>query len=164
MPFQSEVKIYRGVGQVGQPASASPIVAFAGGPGAFRADKDGVMIASFVFRSAPGSKMLTNKAPSEDAKPLGFIQNLAQAIINYRESQSMKIASGVEVSPKVAGDFWAKSSTVAVEGQKVFASLTDGSIATDAAGATVAGHVETEWTVSQGAAIGDLIIISSWSK
>lgn len=164
MSFQKQVDIYRGVGQVGHPASASPIVAFAGGPGAFKADANGVGIATFVFRSAVGSKLVTNKAPSTDSKPLGFIQNLAQAIIGYRENQSMQIASGVEVSPKVAGDFWAKSSTVATEGQKVFASITDGTIATGEKGATVDGYVETDWYVSQGAAVGDLIIISSWSK
>lgn len=164
MAFQSEVKIYRGVGQVGHPASAAPIVAFAGGPGAFQTDVDGVSIATFVFRKAAGSKIVTNVAPAADAKPLGFIQNLGQAVINYRESQSMKIAGGVEISPKVSGDFWVKSKTVAVEGQKVFASVTDGTISTGAAGATVSGHVETDYAVSSGAAIGDLVIISSWSK
>ncbi|MEX9875219.1 hypothetical protein AB7X03_17410 [Providencia rettgeri] len=164
MPFQKQVNMYRGVGQVGQPASASPIIAYAGGKDAFRTAEEGVMIASFVFRTSASSKFVTNKAPSADSKPLGFIQNLAQGVIGYRESQSMHIAQGVEVSPKVAGDFWATSSTIAIEGQKVFASLTDGSIATSDAGSTIAGYVETNWSVSQGAAIGDLIIISSWSK
>nr|WP_232012236.1 hypothetical protein [Cedecea lapagei] len=107
---------------------------------------------------------MSNVAPTTDSKPIGFIQNLGQAIIGYGQSASMLIRGGVEVSPKVGGDFWAKSTTVATNGQKVFASVTDGTIATGAAGAAVAGHVETEWYVSQGAAVGDLIIISTWSK
>ncbi|VEB99956.1 Uncharacterised protein [Cedecea lapagei] len=164
MAFQESVGIYRGVGQVGHPASTSPIIAAAGGPGAFKAATAGVNIATFVFRDAADPKVVSNVAPTTDSKPIGFIQNLGQAIIGYGQSASMLIRGGVEVSPKVGGDFWAKSTTVATNGQKVFASVTDGTIATGAAGAAVAGHVETEWYVSQGAAVGDLIIISTWSK
>lgn len=164
MAFQTDVKIYRGVGQVGHPASTSPIIAAAGGPGAFRAAPAGVTIATFVFRDATDPKVVTNVAPTSTTKPVGFIQNLAQAIIGYGQSASMLIRGGVEVSPKVGGDFWVKSSTVATVGQKVFASITTGAIATGAAGATVTGFVETDWYVSQGAAVGDLVIISSWSK
>lgn len=164
MAFQESVDIYRGVGQVGHPASSSPIIAAAGGPGAFKSAPAGVSIATFVFRDAADPKIVTNVAPAADSKPVGFIQNLAQAIIGYGQSASMLIRGGVEVSPKVGGDFWVKSSTVATVGQKVFASVTTGAIATGAAGATVAGFVETDWYVSQGAAVGDLVIISSWSK
>lgn len=164
MAFQDKVEIYRGVGQVGQPASTSPIIAAAGGPGAFKATSAGVTIATFVFRDATDPKIVTNVAPTSTTKPIGFIQNLAQAIIGYGQSASMLIRGGVEVSPKVSGDFWVKSSTVATNGQKVFANVTDGTIATGAAGATVTGFVETDWYVSQGAAVGDLVIISSWSK
>ncbi|HGK4675242.1 TPA: hypothetical protein ACJ2WV_004543 [Kluyvera georgiana] len=164
MAFQDRVDIYRGVGQVGQPASTSPIIAAAGGPGAFKSTSAGVTIATFVFRDATDPKIVTNVAPTSTTKPIGFIQNLGQAIIGYGQSNSMFIRGGVEVSPKVGGDFWVKSSTVATNGQKVFASIADGTIATGAAGATVTGFVETDWYVSQGAAIGDLVIISSWSK
>lgn len=164
MAFQESVGIYRGVGQVGHPASSSPIIAAAGGPGAFKSAAAGVNIATFVFRDAADPKVVTNVAPTSTTKPVGFIQNLAQAIIGYGQSASMLIRGGVEVSPKVGGDFWVKSSTVATVGQKVFASVTTGAIATGAAGATVAGFVETDWYVSQGAAVGDLVIISSWSK
>lgn len=162
--FQQSVGMYRGVGQVGHPASTSPIIAAAGGPGAFKAAAAGVTIATFVFRDATDPTIVTNVAPSATTKPVGFIQNLGQAIIGYGLSNSMLIRGGAEISPKVGGDFWAKSSTAATEGQKVFASVTDGTIATGAAGATVTGYVETDWYVSHGAAAGNLIIISTWSK
>lgn len=162
--FQQSVGMYRGVGQVGHPASTSPIIAAAGGPGAFKATAAGVTIATFVFRDATDPTIVTNVAPSATTKPVGFIQNLGQAIIGYGLSNSMLIRGGAEISPKVGGDFWAKSSTAATEGQKVFASVTDGTIATGAAGATVTGYVETDWYVSHGAAAGNLIIISTWSK
>ncbi|MGG2139980.1 structural cement protein Gp24 [Symbiopectobacterium sp. RP] len=164
MAFQQSVGTYRGVGQVGHPASTSPIIAAAGGPGAFKTASSGVTIGTFVFRDATDPKIVTNVAPAADSKAIGFIQDLGQATIDYGKSANMLIRGGVEVSPKVAGDFWVESKTVATVGQKVFASVTDGSIATDAAGATVTGHVETDWYVSQGAAVGDLVIISSWSK
>lgn len=164
MPFQSSVNVYRGVGQAGQPASTSPIIAAAGGPGAFQATANGVKIASFVFREAADSVLVSNVAAAATDKPVGFVQNLGQATILTGSSNSMTILGGVEVSPKVGGDFWAYSATDATVGQKVFASVLDGSISTGATGATVADHVETDWYVSHGASAGDLIIISTWSK
>lgn len=164
MPFQSTVNIYRGVGQAGQPASTSPIIAAAGGPGAYQVGTTAISIATFVFRTAAGSKLVTNVAPAADSAPVGFIQNLGQGIIPTGSNNTMAIQPGVEISPKVGGDFWAYSTTVATEGQKVFASITNGTIATGTAGATVTGFVETDWYVSYGAAIGSLIIISTWSK
>lgn len=164
MAFQSSVNIYRGVGQLAQPASTSPIIAAAGGPGAYQVGTTAVNIGSFVFRTAPGARTVTNVAPTSTSPVIGFIQNLGQGIIPVGSSNTLSIRPGTEISPKVGGDFWAYSSTVAVEGQKVFASVTTGAISTGTAGATVAGSVETDWYVSQGAAVGELIIISTWSK
>lgn len=164
MTFQSSVGIYVGVGAEAQPASTSPIIAAAGGPNAFVAGENGVTIGTFVFRTAADETVVTNVAPTATSVPVGFIQNVGQATILYNEQNSMLIPEGREVSPKVGGEFWAKSTTVATIGQKVFASVTNGTLSTGAAGATVSGSVETPWTVSHGAAIGDLIIISSWSK
>lgn len=164
MGFQTSVDIYRGSGQVGHPANSGHMIeSFSGGPGSFRADEDGVTIGSFVFQSAT-ENLVTNVAVNATDKPLGFVQNLAQGRIDYGESYSMLIPGGREISPKVRGTFWALSSTVATVGQKVFASIKDGSIATGAAGATVADHVETNYYVTHGAAVGDLIIISTWSN
>ena len=59
------------------------------------------------------------------------------------------------------GDFWAVAKTVAVIGQKVFAVIADGTIKTGAAGAAVAGAVETDFKVVTAGAIGELIIIST---
>lgn len=165
MAFQTSVNVYRGVGQVGHPASTSPIIAAAGGPDAFRADEDGVLIGTFVFRTGTDGKLVSNVAPTATTQPVGFIQNLGQATISYNQQSSMLIRQGQEVSPKVGGDFWCKSTTAATNGQKVFVSVLDGTIATGAAGATIADHVETpNWWVSHGAAAGDLIIISTWSR
>lgn len=169
MAFQTSVGVYLGVGAEAQPAGTAPIIAASGGPDAYRAGTNGVRIGRFVFRSkVPAGDdetiIVTNVAPSATSIPLGFIQNVLQGSVGYYDSNSMMIPAGRGVSPKVGGDFWAYSTTVATAGQKVFASVTDGSIATAAAGATVADHVETNYTVAHGAPVGDLIIISSWSK
>lgn len=164
MGFQTEFSVYRGVGKVGEPASTHPIVAFAGGPDAFRAADAGVTIGTFVFADADDATIATNVAPTTTSVPLGFVQNLGQAIIGYGESKNMLIPGGKEVSPKVAGDFWAVAAADATRDQAVFASVTDGSITVGADGATVDGYVQTQFFVSHGASAGDLIIISRWSK
>ncbi|EOV0796410.1 TPA: hypothetical protein PXJ50_003901 [Yersinia enterocolitica] len=159
--FQQSVKVYSGVGQAGQPASNSPIIAAAGGPGAFQAGASGLIMSRFAWRNASNPLLLDNTGTG---KPVGFIYNNANATIGYLQSNSMTIPAGREASPVVGGDFWTISTTVATVGQKVFANLTTGLISTGAAGATVAGSIETDWYVASPAAVGDLLIISTWSK
>jgi len=161
MAFQTEVKLYSGVGQEGQPASNSPIIAAAGGPGAYQAGVNGLRMCRFAWRDATDPKKLNNTGTG---KPVGYIYNNANATINYLQSNSLLITAGREASPIVGGDFWAKSTTAATVGQKVFAVLATGLLATGAAGATIEGAVETDWFVASPAAIGDLLIISTWSK
>ncbi|NIG77853.1 hypothetical protein F3J34_30265 [Klebsiella sp. Ap-873] len=159
--FQREVEVYSGVGQEGQPASNSPIIAAAGGPNAFKAGDSGLSMCRFAWRDTTNPKKLNNAGAG---KPVGYVMNNANATIDYLQSASLLIPKGREASPIVGGDFWARSATVATVGQKVFAVLADGTIKTDAAGSTVTGAVETDWYVSSGAAVGGLIIISTWSK
>ena len=161
MAFQSSVRLYSGVGQEGQVASNSPIIAAAGGAGVFQAGDDGLYMCRFVWRNTVQPNKLDNKGTG---KPVGFVYNNANATIGFLESNSLLIPKGREASPIVGGDFWAKSATVAVIGQKVFAVLADGTIKTDAASATVDGAIETEWYVASAAAVGDLFVMSTWSK
>lgn len=159
--FQQSVKEYSGVGQEGQPASNSPIISAAGGPGAFTSGDSGLKMCRFAWRNATDPKKLDNTGTG---KPVGYVMNNANATINYLQSNSLTIVKGREASPVVGGDFWAKSLTVASIGQKVFAVLADGTLKTGAAGATITGAIETEWYVASPAAIGDLLVISTWSK
>ncbi|AGQ31611.1 hypothetical protein M495_14380 [Serratia liquefaciens ATCC 27592] len=161
MSFQKSVSVYSGVGQAGQPASNSPIIAAAGGPGAFQAGTSGLIMARFAWRNATNPLLLDNTGTG---KPVGFVQNNANATIGYLQGNSMTIPSGREASPIVGGDFWAISATAATVGQKVFAVLADGTLKTGAAGATISGAVETDWFVASPAAIGDVLVISTWSK
>lgn len=161
MAFQSSVRPYSGVGQEGQPASNSPIIAAAGGPGAFQAGNNGLYMCRFAWRDATDQKKLNNTGTG---KPVGYVYNNANATIDFLQSNSLLITKGREASPIVGGDFWAKAATIATVGQKVFAVLADGTLKTDDAGATVAGAVETDWYVASPAAVGDVFVISTWSK
>ena len=161
MAFQTSVSVYSGVGQAGQPASNSPIIAAAGGPGAYQAGSSGLVMARFAWRDGTNPLRLNNTGTG---KPVGFIYNNANATITYLQNSSMTIPAGREASPVVGGDFWALSATDATVGQKVFAVLADGTLKTGAAGATISGAVETDWYVASPATTGNLLIISTWSK
>lgn len=93
-------------------------------------------------------------------KVMGFVMRV-QMYPNYilTSEGTLTVPSGSALSVAVRGDFYAMSKTAAEIGQKVFASTTDGSISTGAAGASVSGHVETDWTVKRGAPAGELIVI-----
>lgn len=76
----------------------------------------------------------------------------------------MLIQPGREVTLMTAGDFWAKTSTAATRGQKIFASLTTGQIQTGAAGATITGYVETNFFAGSTCDAGERVKISTWSN
>lgn len=93
-------------------------------------------------------------------KVMGFVMRV-QMYPNYilTSEGTLTVPSGSALSVAVGGDFYAMSKTAAEIGQKVFASTTDGSISTGEAGASVSGHVETDWTVKRGAPADELIVI-----
>lgn len=93
---------------------------------------------------------------------MGFVVRV-QMYPNYllNSPGTLTVPSGSALSVAVRGDFYAISKTEATIGQKVFASTTDGSISTDAAGGSVSGSVETDFTVKRGGAAGELIVIGN---
>ena len=93
--------------------------------------------------------------------PNGFVHRDNQALITaYLGASGLTIPAGYPVTIMRGGDFWAKTTTTATQGQKVFASNTTGAISTTAAGSTVAGSTETVFFVDSAAAVGELIKIS----
>lgn len=75
----------------------------------------------------------------------------------------MTVQPGFQMTLMTAGDFWVKTAGVATVGQKIFAKLSDGSITTGAAGATISGYVETKFVVGSAGAAGELIQMGTWS-
>ena len=94
--------------------------------------------------------------------PAGFISRHYQGVITqWLGNATMVIPAGINVAVHPRGDFWAKTSTTATKGQKVFASNADGSISTGAAGATIAGSTETNYFVATPGAVGELVKITT---
>ena len=159
MPFQTSVNITPAPAVAGDFASANPNASVDAGPGAFVAGTGGANVGLFGWADANG--LVTNAG---SGVPTGFIHRDMQAlIVTWLAEASMNIPAGNPVTLMSAGDFWAKSLTVATVGQKVFASNTDGTVKTDAAGATVAGYTETKWFVGSAAAANELVKITTWN-
>lgn len=159
MSFQKRMNIQPALGVAGDFASTNPHASYLAGEGALVADVDGVIVGRFAWADPDG--LVSNVGTDV---PSGFVWRDGQAAITeWLGESSMLIPEGVMVTLMTAGDFLARTTTTATVGQKVFASLTDGSIATDAAGATVAGFIETKFVVGSAAAVNELIKIGTWS-
>lgn len=156
MALQTAVGLYRALGVAGDKATPDQSVYF---PINMFADEDGVACGTFVWRDADGDATNTQ---ASGVKPIGLVErNLSYPQYTVTVGASLVIPEGQTVMTAVRGDYYVETTTAATVGQKVFA-LADGTIATDAAGATVNGGIETDWEVVTAGAIGDLIIISNW--
>lgn len=162
MGFQTSVELQQAAAVAGDFASTNPRRSVVSHEGALVAGATGVTVARFAWASGAGT--VSNEGAG---KPTGFVNRLqGSALITvYLAEVSQLIPQGFAVTLMETGDYWIKSSTVATVGQKVFASLTTGEIQTGAAGATIAGHIETDFRVSGFAtggtgAIGELIVMS----
>ena len=92
---------------------------------------------------------------------LGFVQRVYQYLNEVLTTgATMAIPAGSNLSVVKKGYCYAVSTTVATAGQKVLASTTDGSISTGSAAGE--GTVDTGWSVIEGGAIGDVIVIGNW--
>jgi len=160
MGFQTTINQQPAPAVEGDFASANPYASVVAGDSALVAGASGVTVGRFAWATAAGvvSNVQTSGAPT------GFVHRQQQAIITvWLGASSMVIPAGLQMALMAAGDFWGRSTTAATIGQKVFASITDGTIATGAAGATIAGFVETKFVVQAPAAIGELIKFGTWS-
>ena len=157
--FQSVINQYPAPGVEGGFASTNPHATFLAGEGALVAGDDGLTVGRFAWAVNGVASNAGTGAPS------GFVHRDGQASITvWLAEASMLIQPGREATLMVAGDFWARTSTAATRGQKIFASLTTGQVQTGTAGATIAGYVETAFTAGSACDAGELVKISTWSK
>lgn len=160
MAFQTAVNYQPSPGVVGAFCSANPRANVITGAGAFVAGTGGVNVGSFAWTDSATNTLVTNTGTGV---PRGFIANELQAMIStWMGEASLNIPEGRPVTLFNEGDFWMLSSTASVIGQKIFASLTDGSVQTGAAGATISGYIETKWYAASIEGAGSLIKASSW--
>lgn len=163
MSFQKTVNINPPLGIPGSFASTAVDHSVIAGALQFVAGATGTTIARFAWAD-------TINGTTQNAKPTdatnwvnGFVgrdSNIA-VITTWQGASSNVVPTGMEITLYDRGDFFAVATTAAVVGQKVFSNDTDGTLATGAAGATVAGHTETNFTVAKAGAIGTVIKITA---
>ena len=95
-------------------------------------------------------------------KPDGFIHREQQALIStYLAESGNLIPVGFPVTLMRTGDYYAAVTVASAEkGEKAFAKLADGTMQPAAAGATVSGFIETDFTISRPAGVGELAVMS----
>ena len=167
--FPSTVRQRPTKGMPGDKASLNPVVytdrnCIAG--------DEAVTVGNFVWRDpsdpdpadAHGAGVCTALSTgSAGALPLGIVENTLSFVNDdVRGAGTLTVPKGAALSTVRRGDLYVVASTAAAKGQKLFAVLADGSIMTGAAGAALAGTVETPWVVTGGGAAGELITVSNW--
>lgn len=156
MSVQRNVNATLNEGVAGTQASANPYSS------TVKQAKDACAPGLFVWASADGRTF----SPLGADEPTGFcIRTNTGLITNYLAEAQMIIPEGFNATAVHDGDWYARATTTAVLKQKVFANNTTGTIATGAAGATIAGHTETQFSVTQVAepgTAGSAIIISKY--
>ncbi|WP_334166322.1 hypothetical protein [Achromobacter mucicolens] len=159
MGFQKQVYIEPAAAVAGDFASSNPRSTVLAGPGALVADTAGVTVGRFAWADAAGK--VTNAG---SGVPTGFVHREQQGVITiWLAEATMLIPAGLGVTLHNGGDFWVATKTVATIGQKIFASNTDGTVSTGAAGDTISGHTETNMFVGSAGAIGALIKMTSYN-
>lgn len=157
MGFQKQIYIEPAAAVAGDFASSNPRSVVLAGPGQLVAGATGMTVGRFAWADAAG--LVTNAGAN---KPTGFAHREQQGLITIWLAEStMLVPTGLPVVLHNLGDFWVATKTTATVDQKVFASNTDGTISTGAAGATIAGSTETDWFVASAGAVGALIKITS---
>lgn len=157
MSFQSQVNLQPAPAVAGAFASANPRAVLLAGPGAVVAGATGVTVGAFAW--------VTNGVAlnSGAGVPSGIVHRGNQALITtFLAETSNSVPQGLPLTVYTQGDFWMQTGTIATVGQKVFASLTTGQVQTGAAGATIAGYIETKWFVASAGAVNELIKITTW--
>ena len=156
--FQNAMNMYPAPGVEGDFASANPTASLLATDGALVAGSSGLTVGYFAW--------VVNGVASNagTGAPAGFVHREGQAsITTWLAQASQLIQPGREVTLMTRGDFLARTSTASTVGQKIFASLTTGQICTGAAGATIAGYVETSFYAGSAVAAGELVMITTWN-
>ena len=158
MGFQTTVNLQQAPAVAGDFATANPRASFPAGEGQHVAAAAGVTVGRFAWIDAT-TGLVSNAGTG---KPDGFIHREQQALISvYLAEASSVVPRGFPVTVMRTGDYWATATVAAaVKGNKVFAKLSDGTVQAGAAGATIAGFIETDFVITQGCALNELAVIT----
>lgn len=152
--FQNNVYVKQATGIPGAYATINPTVST---PLGYIA-KVAVPVGGFCWEDSTDAGLVN---PSGEGAPLGFVvRNFSYSVTG--DTNSIPAHGNVNVA--VEGDFFVQPKSSVTKGQKVFASLTDGSVSGGSAGATVSGSIETNWVFVTSAEEGDIAIISNYGQ
>ena len=151
--FQNVVNLEPAVGLPGGYAAVNPIVST---PRGYIA-KAAVTVGGFCWEDSTVAGQVN---PSGEGAPLGFVVREINVPMGVNVAYTNEVPAGCTVTVAVEGDFYVTPTADVTKGQKVFASTTNGSVKGGSAGATVSGHVETEWTFDTSAEAGEIAIIT----
>lgn len=156
--FQSQVNLQQAPAVAGDFASANPRASVVAPEGGFVAGSAGVTVGRFAWIQSDGVTILNTGT----GKPDGFIHREQQALIStYLAESSNVIPVGFPVTLMRTGDYYALVTVASAEkGEKAFAKLADGTMQPAAAGATVSGFVETDFTISRAAGVSEVAVIT----
>lgn len=143
--FQTAINVVQAPGVPGDFASADPHFSFVTSGGILVAGTGGVTVGCFAWVN--GAQ--TTVRSTGTGAPSGFVHREMQATITTFPAEfGMTIPEGQRVGSLMTGGCYfvknAGAGTAAI-GMKAFANTTNGSVSFAAAGATVAGSVETKW-------------------
>ena len=163
MPFQNVVNTYPSPAVEGDFASENPRKSMTVGDSALVTAAAGVTLGRFAWADATGQVRNTNTGGTAPYR-LGFAARSGQpiAFINqWLVGSNLTVPEGLPIVLHTDADVWARVTVAAASiGQKAFASETDGTIQPGAAGATIAGYVETPWYFVSAAPVGSLAMLS----
>lgn len=151
--FQTSVQLYPAIGLPGGYAAVNPIVST---PLGYMV-KTAVTCGCFCWEDTTDAGKVV---PSGEGAPLGFVVRNITSMLNAGEVANNTMVAGTNANIAVEGDFFVAPTADVTKGQKVFASTTDGSVQGGTAGATVSGHVETEWVFATSAEAGEIAVIT----
>lgn len=154
MPFQKSVNNYPASAVAGDVAGLNPVAYLFPTPVAI---STGVTVGAAVWLSATGVVAMTGTGA-----PAGIVTRVLTGILPSNLEATMTILGGQPVPVVTRGDIYINTGAAAVLGHKVFANLTTGVLTTAAAGSTVAGAVETTFTVRETGTAGEAFLVSNW--
>jgi hypothetical protein len=166
MSFPKTINYQPAPGVEGDFCDSNPRASVDAGPGGLVVGSGGAVIGRFHWATAPNDPngTPTTITNSGTGAPTGFLHREQQGLITaYLAENGMTVLPGAAVTLMKSGGFWGRNNgggATAVD-QKVFANNTDGSLATAAAGATVAGFTETKWICHSVAAVGEVFKFSA---
>lgn len=161
--FQQSVNINPPIGVVGTFASIGVSHTVLAGALKLIAGTNGLTVARFAWGDTVNGTAQNDKPTDTTNWAVGFVERDTNigVITDWQGTATMVVPKGLQVSIYDRGDFFVVATTAATVGQKVFANDTTGTIATGAAGATVAGHTETNFTVASAGSAGVVIKITA---